>query len=121
MAVKKKGGASVSKLEMLHEYLTDYFIERLRSSKPDPNAEPDYDEEGNELEPFFIPLNAAEIGVIVTFLKNNEITASPAVAHMAELASEFKDDIAEARRTRNAEAITKVQANDQALQDVLFN
>lgn len=114
--------ASVSKLNILHEMLADYFIERLQSSKPDPDAPPEYDEDGNELPPFCIPLNAAEIGVMVTFLKNNEITASPEVEYMAEMASEFKEDLAEARRTKNAEAITKVQSNDsQILNDVLFN
>lgn len=114
--------ASVSKLNILHEKIADYMIKRLEASEPDPDAEPEYDEEGEVIEPFFIPLNAAEIGVMVTFLKNNEITATPEVAHMAALTEEFGKTLDEARRTKNAEAITKVQSNDaMVLNEVLFN
>lgn len=119
---KAKVGASESTLNLMHQMLAEYFIERLKSSKPDPNAPVEYDEEtGEELLPFFIPLNAAELGVMVKFLKDNNISAAPDVAEMIELAQEFKDDIEKARRTGNAQDITQVQTNDQRMFDMVMS
>lgn len=112
------GAASVSKLNLVHELLAEYFIERLQSSKPDPNAPKEFDEEGNELAPFFIPLNAAELGVMVAFLKNNDVTATPDTEEMREIAMAFKDEIAEARRTQSAKDITRVSEHGTALLDI---
>lgn len=107
-------GAKVSRLNQLHEAIADYMIERINASKPDPNAPVEYDDDGKELPPFFIPLAASELQVMVTFLNNNKISATPDDEKLAALSDEFKEDLENARRNR-AEAITKVQQNDSVL------
>lgn len=109
-----KKSASVSVLNELHEMLARYMIERLQSSKPDPDAPVEYDEDGTELPAFFIPLSAGELGVMVTFLNNNKITATPDVEAMKDLVNEFQENLDEARSKR-ATAITKVHGNDAML------
>lgn len=111
--------ASVSVLNELHQMLAEYFILRIQSAKPDPNAPKEYDDDGNELPPFFIPLAASELQVMVTFLNNNKITATPDVEHLANLANEFKTDMQDIRSNR-AKLITTANAADEMLSAV-FN
>ncbi|ASN73458.1 terminase small subunit [Acinetobacter phage vB_AbaP_B5] len=59
----KKTGASVSRLCLLHELLVDMFIKDIQDA-----IEGDY------------PLASADKNVIVTFLKNENITATPDAA-----------------------------------------
>ena len=110
--------ASVSTLNLLHEAIAKYMLARIASSVPDPNAPVEYDEDGNEIPAFFIPLAASELQVMVTFLNNNKITATPDVEHLAALADEFTEDLELARKQR-AEATIKVAQNDEMLSELL--
>lgn len=115
----KRNSASVSLLNELHEAIASYMLARLKASIPDPDAPVEYDEEtGEEIPAFFIPLAASELQVMVTFLNNNKITATPDVEHMAALANEFKGDLEAARKER-AESITKVNENDAFMASLL--
>ena len=95
MATKKQS-ASVGTLNELHAAVAAYMLHRLASSKPPEDAE--LDEDG-EL-PFFIPLAAAELQVMVSFLNNNDITATPDTEHMVALAKEFADDLKTSRELK---------------------
>jgi hypothetical protein len=117
MATSKQS-ASVSTLNTLHEAIAKYMLMRIESSIPNPDAPKEYDEDGNEIPAFFIPLAASELQVMVTFLNNNNITATPDVEHLEELAKEFTSDL-ELARQRKAEAITKVSQNDDVLTAIL--
>ena len=111
--------ASVSVLNELHEAIARYMLRRIQSSEPDPNAEMEIDEEtGEEIPAFFIPLAASELQVMVTFLNNNKITATPDAEHLKELVDEFNEDLTLARQ-RKAEALTKVSNNDSLLTELL--
>lgn len=113
--VKKVQSASVSTLNALHEAVARYMLMRIQSAFPDEDAEPQYDEEtGEEIPTFFIPLAASELQVFVSFLDKNNITATPDVEHMAELANEFTEDLRLAREQK-AKSIIKVNENDAAL------
>lgn len=90
MAAKKQS-ASVGTLNELHAAVAAYMLHRLASSKPPEDADPE-DEDA-----FFIPLAASELQVMVSFLNNNDITATPDTEHMVALAKEFKDELDKSR------------------------
>lgn len=114
-----KKAASVSTLNALHEAIALYMLERIKASMPDPDAEPMYDDEtGEEIPVFFIPLAASELQVMVTFLNNNKITATPDVEHLANLANEFTEDLELARKNKAA-SLTKVSENDALMMGIL--
>lgn len=114
MAKARVQSASVSTLNALHEAVARYMLMRIESAFPDPDAEVQYDDDGEEIPSFFIPLAASELQVFVSFLDKNNITATPDVEHMAELAAEFTEDLRLAREAK-AESIVKVTENDAAL------
>lgn len=87
--------AKVSKLAELHEALAELFLEDIRICR----------EEG-------IPMAAADKGVMVTFLKNNNITADADDETMKSLKDEFKNELAERRQARAA-AITEAAEDDR--------
>ena len=93
-------GAKASKLAELHEMLAEMFMEDIRICK----------EEG-------IPMSAADKGVIVTFLKNNNITADVGDTEMQTLKQEFEDEL-RAKRQARAEALLAQQEDGGALQGV---
>lgn len=93
--------AKVSKLAKLHEMLADLMIEDIRIAK----------EEG-------IPMAASDKGVIVTFLKNNNITADPDTEQMQKLDEEFKKQ-AEIERASRAKAILAQKGDDDRYDDLL--
>lgn len=88
----KKGGASVAKLNTLHELLTDMFIQDLQMSIEDG-----------------IPMSSADKSVIVTFLKNNDITATPDEAGLTELRESFQS-ITDEKRKEKAMALVNAAA-----------
>lgn len=94
----KKGGASISKVSRLHELLVDLFIQDIEFCIS----------EG-------IPMSASDKGVIVSFLKNEEITATPDDDKLESLKDTFKE-LTEDKRKAMAAAIT-AQASD--LSDML--
>lgn len=114
----KVQSASVSTLNALHEAVARYMLMRIQSAFPDPDAEVEYGEDGEEIPTFFIPLAASELQVFVSFLDKNNITATPDVEHMKELADEFTADLKLAREQK-AQAIVKVNENDAALASFL--
>lgn len=114
----KVQSASVSTLNALHEAVARYMLMRIQSAFPDPDAKVEYDEEGEEIPTFFIPLAASELQVFVSFLDKNNITATPDVEHMVELANEFTADLKLARE-KKAASIIKVNENDAALASFL--
>jgi hypothetical protein len=93
-------GAKASKLAELHEMLAEMFMGDIRICK----------EEG-------IPMSAADKGVIVTFLKNNNITADVDDSEMQTLKQEFEDELKAKRQARAAELLAKQEDGD-ALQGV---
>lgn len=93
-------GAKASKLAELHEMLAEMFMDDIRICK----------EEG-------IPMSAADKGVIVTFLKNNNITADVDDQEMQTLKQEFEDELKAKRQARAAELLAKQEDGD-ALQGV---
>lgn len=115
---RKQQSASVSALNELHATIAEYMIKRIRSSVPPDDYEPEYDENGEEIPAFFIPLAASELQVMVSFLNNNKITATPDAEHMATLAKEFSQELDEARANR-ARGITKVSDNDAVFSSFL--
>ncbi len=116
---RNKQSASVSALNELHATIAEYMIKRIRSSVPPDDYEPEYDEEtGEELPAFFIPLAASELQVMVSFLNNNKITATPDAEHMATLAQEFSAEL-DAARQNKARNITKITDNDAVFNSFL--
>ena len=101
---KKQNSATISTMNELHAAVAVYMLHRIRSSQPPEDVEPD--EEG-EL-PFFIPLAASELQVMVSFLNNNDITATPDTEALVELAQEFKKDL-DAARALKATNIVKTE------------
>lgn len=63
--------APISKLNAIHAALATTFLAALEDGVRVKN----FDKEGNESE-YFRPLTAAELSVIVAFLKNNNVTSS---------------------------------------------
>lgn len=93
-------GAKASKLAELHEMLAEMFMEDIRICK----------EEG-------IPMSAADKGVIVTFLKNNNITADVDDVGMQTIKQEFEDELRSKREARAAKLLASQEEGD-ALQGV---
>lgn len=88
--------AKVSKLSELHEALAELFLEDIRICK----------EEG-------IPMAAADKGVIVTFLKNNNITADADAETMQTLKDEFQNELDARRKARAASVVSKADDTDK--------
>lgn len=87
--------AKSSKLEKLHEMLTELFIEDIKLCR----------EEG-------IPMAASDKGVIVSFLKNNNITADPDLDDMKRLDEEFQKQ-AEIERAARAKSMLEQKGDDR--------
>lgn len=82
--------AGVDKLRMLHDALADMFLENIRICKEE-----------------MIPMSAADMGVMVTFLKNNNITADITDEKIQAVKEEFNDELRAARE----KAAKKILAN----------
>lgn len=93
--------AKQSALSQLHEALAEMFLEDIRICK----------EEG-------IPMSSSDKGVIVKFLKDNNITADIDNKDMQKLQDEFKDELAERRREK-AQALLDASADSDELAGVL--
>lgn len=87
--------AKTSTLEKLHEMLAELFIEDIKLCR----------EEG-------IPMAASDKGVIVSFLKNNNITADPDLEDMQRLDEEFKRQ-AEIERVARAKSMLEQKGDDR--------
>lgn len=85
---KKTGGATIERLNALHVALTEMFLEDIRMSKEDG-----------------IPMASADKSVIVTFLKNNDITASPDEDDLDNLREEFQQLTDERKRKKALDLI----------------
>lgn len=83
--------ANVSKLQELHEALAEMFLEDIRICK----------EEG-------IPMSASDKGVMVTFLKNNNITADITDEKIQAVKEEFQDELNAKRAQKAQELLSKV-------------
>lgn len=97
-----KKSASVSALEELHAATARYLKGRLEDSTA--VTEPQYDEDGNEIDDFVLPLATGEVANIIAFLKHNNISAAPDTTEVAALSAEFKGDI-EAQRIAKENAL----------------
>ena len=93
--------AKQSALSQLHEALAEMFLEDIRICK----------EEG-------IPMSSSDKGVIVKFLKDNNITADIDNQDMQKLQDEFKDELAERRREK-AQALLDASTDSDELAGVL--
>lgn len=93
--------AKVSKLAQLHEMLTDMFMANIEICRA----------EG-------IPMSAADMSVMVTFLKNNNITADVDDVKMQEIKDSFQDELEEARR-KKANELLKSIGDDNNITNVL--
>lgn len=93
--------AKQSALSKLHEALAEMFLEDIRICK----------EEG-------IPMSSSDKGVIVKFLKDNNITADIDNQDMQKLQDEFKDELAERRREK-AQALLDATNDSDELAGVL--
>ena len=93
--------AKQSALSKLHEALAEMFLEDIRICK----------EEG-------IPMSSSDKGVIVKFLKDNNITADIDNKDMQKLQDEFKDELAERRREK-AQALLDATADSDELAGIL--
>lgn len=94
--------AAVSKLNELHELLAEVLIEDLKQSKA----------EG-------IPLPAANLGVIVKFLKDNNISASIDAEDMKNLRDEFRDELSAKREERKQKMNSALSMDDSDI-DVIM-
>ena len=88
--------AKQSALSKLHEALAEMFLEDIRICK----------EEG-------IPMSSSDKGVIVKFLKDNNITADIDNQDMQKLQDEFKDELAERRRIKAQELLDATEDSDE--------
>ena len=88
--------AKQSALSKLHEALAEMFLEDIRICK----------EEG-------IPMSSSDKGVIVKFLKDNNITADIDNKDMQKLQDEFKDELAERRRLKAQELLDATSDSDE--------
>lgn len=93
--------AKQSALSQLHEALAEMFLEDIRICK----------EEG-------IPMSSSDKGVIVKFLKDNNITADIDNKDMQKLQDEFKDELAERRREK-AQALLDATNDSDELAGIL--
>ena len=94
--------AKQSALSALHEALAEMFLEDIRICR----------EEG-------IPMSSSDKGVIVKFLKDNNITADIDNADMQKLQDEFKDELAERRATRAAAMLREAEDAEDELAGIL--
>jgi hypothetical protein len=94
--------AKQSALGMLHEALAEMFLEDIRICK----------EEG-------IPMSSSDKGVIVKFLKDNNITADIDNEHMQSLKDEFQDELAQRRAARAAQLLEDSAEDADGLAGVL--
>ncbi|WP_257542550.1 hypothetical protein [Sphingobium sp. CFD-1] len=94
--------AKQSALGLLHEALAEMFLEDIRICK----------EEG-------IPMSSSDKGVIVKFLKDNNITADIDNEHMQSLKDEFQDELAQRRAARAAELLKETAEDADGLAGVL--
>ena len=90
-------GAKVSKLGKLHELLTDMFIQDIEFCIREQ-----------------IPMSASDKGVIVTFLKNEDITAMPDDAAIDKL----REDFAELEPERKAKAMSILNSANELANDI---
>lgn len=97
-----KRSASTSALEELHAAMAGYLKGRLQESTA--SQEVEYDEDGNELDNFVLPLATGEVANIIMFLKHNNISAAPDAEVISELSDEFSADL-EAQRIAKAEGL----------------
>lgn len=115
---KKKRAASAGELGDLHKMVAVYFKHRLQECDPNrkfSEDEMEYDEEtGEYVKPFVMPLQGTELGHIIAFLRNNEITAEPDDESLADLKDEFASDY-QLKRERAAQAIL-ARTEDEAEQ-----
>lgn len=88
----KKTGAKIDRVCILHELLVEMFIKDLRDA-----IECDY------------PLSSADKNVIVTFLKNEGVTATPNAEGMEKLKEDLKD-LSEAQRAKVDALVTQVES-----------
>lgn len=88
--------AKQSALSKLHEALAEMFLEDIRICK----------EEG-------IPMSSSDKGVIVKFLKDNNITADIDNKDMQKLQDEFKDELAERRREKAQALLDATNDSDE--------
>lgn len=93
--------ANMTRLSELHAMLTEVFIAEIAMCK----------EEG-------IPMASSTMAVIVTFLKNNNITAEATAEDLMALRDEFKQDL-ESKRSTRAQSVLAKTAEDELLLDVL--
>ena len=94
--------AKQSALGLLHEALAEMFLEDIRICK----------EEG-------IPMSSSDKGVIVKFLKDNNITADIDNEHMQTLKDEFQDELAQRRAARAAQLLEDSAEDADGLAGVL--
>lgn len=111
-----KRSASTSALEELHAAMAGYLKGRLQESTA--SQEVEYDEDGNEIEDFVLPLATGEVANIITFLKHNDISAAPDDEKLEDLANEFKGDL-EAQRIAKANNLLSQSDEELERQDWL--
>ena len=88
--------ATVDELNGLHGAIAKYLAGRVRDSTADPDDEDD----------FRLPLATGEVANIISFLKNNNISAAPDTEEIKELNEEFKNDIEARRIAKEAKLFT---------------
>lgn len=103
-----KKSASITALEELHAATARYLSGRLSESTA--SQEIEYDEDGNEVDNFVLPLATGEVANIIAFLKHNNISAAPDDETISDLEDEFAADL-EAQRI--AKAANLLQASDE--------
>lgn len=104
-----KKSASVTALEELHGAVAVYLKSRIEASTA--STEIEYDEDGNEIEDFVLPLATGEVANIITFLKHNNISATPDDEKIEGLAREFEGDL-EAQRIAKANNLLTLSDED---------
>lgn len=94
--------AKQSALGQLHEALAEMFLEDIRICR----------EEG-------IPMSSSDKGVIVKFLKDNNITADIDDTRMKALTEEFQDELAQRRAAKAAELLKEDDEDTDDMQLIL--
>lgn len=94
--------AKESALSLLHEMLTEMFIDDIRICKS----------EG-------IPMSASDKAVIVKFLKDNNISADITTEEMSKLTKEFNDELSAKRAARAASILSNKTDDDLDLTNVM--
>lgn len=118
--MSKKRAATSGELGDLHNMIAKYFKARLIESDPNrefTEDEMDVDEETGELvKPFVMPMQGTEIGHIIAFLRNNDITAEPDDESLNDLKGEFTEDY-ELRRKAKADKILSMSKEETEQQN----